>query len=71
MPVNIVQVCVLMIPLAQGNVCIKPDGNVKLPKDMAVTEAARQFWQQLGYQYPTVIENACDPHGAFSPKANE
>ncbi len=56
---KIILICALAISTPQGQICIKPDGNVVLPEPNRLTEQSKKFWQELGKVYRLVKDEWC------------
>ena len=56
---NLVVTCVLMVSTPQGDICIKPDGNVTFPEGVALDRVSRQFWNELAKMFQIVKKDWC------------
>lgn len=57
---GLVLTCVIAITTPQGErICIKPDGKVEMPDNMALDEASRKFWDELAKVYVLIKNEKC------------
>jgi hypothetical protein len=56
---ELVLTCVLMVTTPQGEICIKPDGNVTMPANADITKQSRRFWEELAKTYKVIKTELC------------
>lgn len=56
---ELVFTCVIAVLTPQGEICVKPDGNVEMPAGVEITDASRKFWDELAKVYRVIKDEKC------------